>query len=169
MITSSLRASTAASRHDHGVTILKTVSLVAIVALAACADGDAGSAVTSPEEAPTSSATSLTITVDLGDGSTAQEWTLTCDPPGGTHAQPEAACAALLDLDPTVFDPIPANQVCTQIYGGPETATVQGPWNGEDLDASFARNNGCEIARWDAVAGLFPAMGGTDSSPASTP
>jgi Subtilisin inhibitor-like len=145
------------------------VALVATVTLAACADGEAGSTVASPEGAPTSPATALTITVDLGDGSTAQEWTLTCDPPGGTHPEPEAACAAVADLDPTVLDPVPANQACTQIFGGPETATVRGPWNGEDLDASFARNNGCEITRWDAVAALFPAMGSTNSSPTSTP
>ena len=146
------------------------VPLIAIVALAACADGDAGSTVTSPEGgAPTSPAKALTIGFDPGDGTAPQEWTLTCDPPGGTHPQPEAACAALADLDPTVLDPVPANQACTQIFGGPETATVRGPWNGEDLDASFARNNGCEITRWDAVAGLFPAIGGTASSPTSTP
>ena len=145
------------------------VSLVGILVLSACGDADSGSAVTSPEENPTSPPTSLTISVDLGDGSAAQEWTLTCDPPGGSHPQPEAACAALTDIDPTMFDPVPPNQACTQIFGGPETATVSGTWNGDAVDAAFARNNGCEIARWDGVAMLFPAMGGTNSSPTSTP
>ena len=51
--------------------------------------------------------------------------------------------------------PVPADQMCTQIYGGPETATVRGTWQGERVDASFSRQNGCEIARWDAAAGLL--------------
>ena len=140
------------------------VSLVGILVLSACGDADSGSAVTSPEETPTSPPTSLTISVDLGDGSAAQEWTLTCDPPGGSHPQPEAACAALADIDPTVFDPVPPNQVCTQIFGGPETATVSGTWNGDAVDAAFARNNGCEIARWEAaVEVLGGRYGGRES------
>jgi hypothetical protein len=98
--------------------------------------------------------------VYAGDGTAAQEWTLTCDPPGGSHPDTSAACAVLAGLDPTVFDPVDPNQMCTQIYGGPETATVRGTWDGEPLDASFARNNGCEIARWDAIKAMFgPAFG----------
>lgn len=64
------------------------VSLVGILVLSACGDAGSGSAVTSPEETPTSPPTSLTFSVDLGDGSAAQEWTRTCDPLGGSHPQP---------------------------------------------------------------------------------
>lgn len=121
----------------------------ALVALAACSDdGDVAAG---------TAQTSLTITVDLGDGSAAQEWALTCDPPGGTHPQPEAGCAALGAVDPTVFGPVGPGQACTQIYGGPETATIRGTWNGQPVDASFARNDGCEIARWDAVGEILGA------------
>jgi Subtilisin inhibitor-like len=133
--------------------------LVAISALAACG-GDDADVVAGPAASPTaetSPKTSLTLAVDLGDGMAAQEWTLTCDPPGGTHPQPELACAALEDVDPDVFAPVGPDQACTQIYGGPETATVRGLWNGMELDASFARNDGCEIARWDAVVELLGA------------
>jgi Subtilisin inhibitor-like len=121
----------------------------ALVALAACSDdGDVAAG---------TAQTALTITVDLGNGSAAQEWALTCDPPGGTHPQPEAACAALGAVDPTVFGPVGPGQACTQIYGGPETATIRGTWNGQPVDASFARNDGCEIARWDAVGEILGA------------
>ena len=131
---------------------------IAVVALAACGEGgDDVTPGTAGSPTPTAAQTELTITFDPGDGTAAQEWTLTCDPPGGTHPRPKAACAALTDIDPTVFEPVPPNQACTQIFGGPETATVRGTWNGEPLDASFARNNGCEIARWDAVVDLLLA------------
>ena len=83
---------------------------------------------------------------------------------GGSHPQPEAACAALADIDPTVFDPVPPNQACTQIFGGPETATVSGTWNGDAVDAAFARNNGCEIARWEAAVEVLAAGAATASS-----
>jgi Subtilisin inhibitor-like len=135
---------------------------VAVLALAACSDGDGNAdvAVGSPQPSPGSEETpptSLTIIADNGDGSAAQEWTLTCDPAGGSHPDPAAACEALGGLDPTVFAPVAPDQACTQIYGGPETATVRGSWNGTPLDASFSRDNGCEIARWEAVQPLFGA------------
>lgn len=100
--------------------------------------------------------TLLTISVDPGDGTPPAEWTLQCDPPGGTHPDSAAACGALGTVDPAVLMPVPPDAVCAQIYGGPETATIRGVWDGADVDASFARTNACEIARWDAVAGMFP-------------
>lgn len=131
--------------------------LAATSALVACG-GDDAEVVASPAPSPTaetSPQTALTVSIDNGDGTAAQEWTLTCEPPGGTHPQLELACAALNDVDPEVFAPVGPDQACTQIYGGPETATVRGTWNGTQLDASFARNDGCEIARWDAVVAIL--------------
>jgi hypothetical protein len=62
-------------------------------------------------------------------------------------------------MDPKTFEPVPGNQACTQQYGGPETATVKGTVNGENVDAKFSRMNGCEITRWDAAKPLFEAAG----------
>ena len=142
--------------------------ILAGLALTACGDDSADPTVAGPSPSPSSSPpsqqppqTSLVITIDAGDGAAAQDWTLTCDPPGGTHPDPAAACAALADIDPDVFQPIAPNQVCTQIYGGPETATMRGSRNGTPLNASFARNNGCEIARWDTITPLLPTGGAT--------
>ena len=50
---------------------------------------------------------------------------------------------------------MPQEAVCTQIYGGDETATVTGVVRGQQVDASFNRTNGCEIARWEALAPLL--------------
>jgi hypothetical protein len=46
--------------------------------------------------------------------------------------------------------------MCTQIYGGPETARIVGTWAGQAVDARFSRVDGCEIARWRALTGLLP-------------
>ena len=55
---------------------------------------------------------------------------------------------------------VPPNQMCTQIYGGPQTARITGTWDGKAVDASLKRTNGCETARWDALRPLLPAGGG---------
>ncbi len=126
-------------------------------ALAGCGgdDGEATVVTTTPAASPDQPQTSLTIAVTYGEAAQPAEWTLTCDPSGGTHPDPAAACAALAQVDPQILEPVAADQTCTQVYGGPEAATVRGTWQGEPVDALFSRQNGCEIARWDAVADLL--------------
>jgi len=137
--------------------VMRAALLAALaLGLAGCGSGDDEAVVTeTPAASPDAPETSLTITVDAGDDEPPVESTLACNPAGGTHPDPEAGCAALAELDAEAFMPVAADQMCTQIYGGPETATVRGTWQGERVDASFSRQNGCEIARWDAVAGLL--------------
>jgi hypothetical protein len=103
--------------------------------------------------------TDLTITVDDGAGSVTT-WHLTCDPPGGDHPDAEGACAALARNGAHALPEVPPNQMCTQIYGGPQTARITGTWDGKAVDASLKRTNGCETARWNALRPLLPAGGG---------
>ncbi len=97
----------------------------------------------------------LKISYDDGAGNVS-EWTLTCNPPAGTHPDPEAACRALEENADTALPPVPPTRACTQIYGGPQTATITGTWGGDPVDAKFSRTNGCEISRWAALKGLLP-------------
>lgn len=84
--------------------------------------------------------------------------TLTCEPDGGTHPRPDAACAALA-ARPDALEPVAGDLVCTQIFGGVETAAVTGTVSGELVEAAFDRRNGCEIARWDALEPLLRLSG----------
>jgi Subtilisin inhibitor-like len=102
--------------------------------------------------------TDLTIVINNGSGST-KTWRLTCNPAGGTHPHPEAACQALEHNGAAALPPVPKDKACTQIYGGPETATVNGTWNGQRVMSKFARNDGCQISRWKLLAGLLPPGG----------
>ncbi|PPK92361.1 subtilisin inhibitor-like [Kineococcus xinjiangensis] len=98
----------------------------------------------------------LTITVTDGAG-TSTTWTLTCPAdgePGGDHPDPAGACAAL-DAAKDPFAPVPKDLMCTQVFGGPETATVRGRWRDSDVAATFKRTDGCEIARWNRLAPLL--------------
>jgi hypothetical protein len=141
-----------------------TVGLIALAVpfAAACGNDDADDnavTVTDPtpdvEDAP---ASELVITMDPGDGNV-EEWTLTCDPDGGTHPDPAAACEALDELDPEVMQAVPDDAMCTMIHGGPHTATISGHWGETSVSSEFSRENGCEIARWDAVVELVRSSG----------
>ena len=111
-----------------------------------------------PETPSASGATDLTIVVRDGTGKTST-WRLTCDPPGGNHPDPEAACRVLEANGAAALPPVPEDKVCTQIYGGPETATITGTWQGRQVLSQFARNDGCQISRWKLLEGLLPPGG----------
>jgi Subtilisin inhibitor-like len=129
--------------------------LFVLVAAAGCAEPSSSVA--------TGSGSDLTVTVTESEGSTPTVWTLTCGADaGGEHPDPAAACAALqavVDEGGDPFAPVPADAVCTEIYGGSATATITGTWEGEDVDASYSRTNGCEIARWDPLMDVFRTTG----------
>ena len=116
----------------------------------------------SPAGGPATGATDLTIVLDDGSGAT-RTWRLTCDPAGGTHPDAAAACKALAEHGATALPPVPKDRMCTQIYGGPEKATVKGTWNGKAVNSAFSKTNGCEISRWKSLSGLLPAAGGPNS------
>lgn len=110
-----------------------------------------------PTTAQPSPGDELTIRYDNGNG-TVSTWTLTCAPAGGNHPDPKAACAALQSHE-VALQPVPPDRACTEQYGGPQTATITGTWRGQPVNSMLSRTNGCEIARWDALAGLLPRAG----------
>ena len=102
--------------------------------------------------------TSLQVTVwpNGPDHTPKRSYTLKCAPLGGTLPRRAAACRQLARLK-TPFAPTPKNMACTEIYGGPQEALVAGRLRGALVRARFNRRDGCEIARWNRVAFLFPA------------
>ena len=124
-----------------------------LVAVLAACSAPSPEPVVSPSAAP---AEVLTIVHDDGDEVTT--WQLSCDPPAGTHPDPAAACAVLADRGPAALAPAEPGRMCTQEYGGPDTATVTGRWQGREVDTTFGLRNGCEIARWRALVGVLPPL-----------
>ena len=119
---------------------MRTLAALAtlVVPLAACggSSGDSGSS------------TELRVTVwAAGKSGPARTATVSC--PG------DRACAELATLPASAFDPVPGDMACTQVYGGPEQAHVEGTLRGERVDADFKQTDGCEIARWNRVAFLL--------------
>ena len=99
-------------------------------------------------------ATQLTVRVDPdGDGpEQAKQARVSCDPEAGERGSP---CAAAGKLRPADFEPPADDVVCTQLFGGPETATISGTLARKPVEGRFSRQNGCEIARWEKVSALL--------------
>ena len=109
---------------------------------------------------PSGTAQPVDLTIVVSTDAGTQTWRLTCAPPGGTHPDPETACRVLAQNGERALPPVPKGRICTQIYGGPETATITGTWNGRVVLSTLSRRNGCEIGRWEALVGLLPRAGG---------
>jgi hypothetical protein len=127
--------------------------------LAACQSGPAAGNTT---PAPPPATLSMTANDGAGHVSSAR---LTCRGTSATatgylRLRAAAACrraralAAFLDVAP------PQNRICTQIYGGPQTARVRGRIGSRLIDRRFSRRDGCEIADWGRAALLLPRVSG---------
>lgn len=131
--------------------VLVAGALVTVAAVSGCGE-------TGGDPDPGSAPTDLTISVAPEAGALPRIWELRCDPATGTHPDPRAACAFLdqqADARRDPFAPVPGDVACTEIYGGPGVAAVEGRWRGRPVAATFTLTDGCQIARWQTAAALL--------------
>ena len=87
---------------------------------------------------------------------------------GDVPVSEQQACTALADdgVRDRLVNGIPSDQICTEIYGGPDIATIVGTHNGDAVNTSVDRSNGCGIDDWDRLlAGILPpALGFVEPS-----
>lgn len=169
-----------------GRSAVLALALVGVLGLGGCADdpvtvpAEPGAADSSDPDTPVTSspgdksptppsipagepiAADLTVQVDDGNGTTAT-YALTCEPEGGRHPDAKNACAAIATAGADAFGPPPKDQMCTELYGGPQTASVTGVLAGKPVNAQFSRTDGCEIGRWEALSALFGPVAGVDT------
>lgn len=85
---------------------------------------------------------------------------------GEVAVSDQEACLALNDdaVRTRLMEGPPADQVCTEQYGGPDTARIVGRIDDIPVDATVDRVNGCGISDWDSllVAVLPSAIGVTE-------
>ena len=74
----------------------------------------------------------------------------------GLPATDRKLCTTARRLAPLLSEKPPADRVCTQIYGGSETARIVGQVEGRRIDQRFSRSDGCRIADWDRAQPLIP-------------
>jgi len=138
--------------------------LLLLLGLAACAapagSGGDAAATSSTSTAAAPADDDLLVVLDRGDGTEPERYTLTClGTPEGDHPDPAAACAHLQGAE-DLFAPLPEDVMCTEQYGGPETARITGRWHGQPVDAEFSRTDGCRIGQWEALGPVLPPVGG---------
>lgn len=158
------------------LTGVRLAMLVPMLLLAACGGTDTATPAQSPA-AGTGTGTGdalagseptrndLVVAQDLGDGSPPQRWTLVCaGQVSGDHPAAQAACDHLTGLAEP-FTPLPTDLVCTEVYGGPQTASVTGTWQGDPVDLELSRTDGCRAAQWDGLGPLLPGPVGAGGAP----
>lgn len=72
----------------------------------------------------------------------------------------DVACLALNEepIRTRLIEGAPSDQVCTEQYGGPDEARIVGTLDGDDIDTTVDRSNGCGIDDWDSLlAKLLPS------------
>jgi hypothetical protein len=83
----------------------------------------------------------------------------------GLPANDRELCTTARDLALFLSEQPPADRVCTQIYGGPETARIVGQIEGRRIDRRFSRSDGCRVADWDRAQPLIPLQPQRRSGP----
>ncbi|MDR7084593.1 aminoglycoside phosphotransferase (APT) family kinase protein [Arthrobacter ginsengisoli] len=110
----------------------------------------------------------IDLTVRLTEAPGAPEYVFKLEASGGSLAggctlpDSAAALAAVTEHGEAIFFPKPGPpKMCTQQYGGPQVAVVTGWFAGRAVHRTFSRTDGCEIARWRAMAPLLGGVAGS--------
>ena len=140
---------------------LRTAATAALAAVATATGCDAAQA---PREGgfarPTPDA-SVRIAFDDGRGDLRRA-EIVCgarrDELGGYLRLAPAAetCRRLAEVSGFLTSRPSEDRVCTQVYGGPESAHFTGEIGGRRVDRRFSRTDGCEIADWERVEQFLP-------------
>lgn len=157
--------------------------VVAAFAISGCGDGEPGEAsgpdgsgggdtgMTSGEDGPGQErgrAVRLSIRVSDGRGSArAAEIACGAGPPRATgylSGAAEEACRQARRLGPWLATEPDEDRICTQVYGGPQEASIQGSVGGRRIDRRLGRANGCQIADWARAAALLEPVRGAEQN-----
>ena len=131
---------------------LLATCLIAIVGLAACGDSEEPD----PGDPADGGGAALTVTLDR-DGPEGPQKPETAEVSCEAESE-DTACAAATRLEAGAFDPTPPDVACTELYGGPDVATIEGTIAEVEVNAELTRSNGCEIERFDAAVPLLQAL-----------
>jgi hypothetical protein len=137
-------------RARNGARYLVIAAICAAAATACGSKPEPAGAGSAPAPAPK---VSLDITVSTTPNAPSKHWTLQCEPAGGTHPNPAAACAVLLKVK-NPFAPLPKGIMCPMIRVGTKTAIVKGTYFGKHIDTKLSPG-GCQLAQWEKIGQIF--------------
>jgi hypothetical protein len=122
------------------------LTAVTTVAPAVPASAQQGSPAAVP---PPAARTVLTLTIHKGNtpnGRLLAAVVLLCDPDGGTHPRPRAACTSLRSVRGR-FEDLPAAPYLCPLYVDRVTGRVTGRWRGTPVHYVHTSTNRCMLAR----------------------
>jgi hypothetical protein len=128
------------------------MAVAAVAAIAACGTTPAPSG-SSGGSSGAKPATSLTVSIQNGQGQVSKHWTLRCGPggaAGGSHPHAAAACRALLALK-NPFAKQKSGQMCPMIVASDKRAVFNGTLNGKKVHATII-DGGCQLAKWSKLS-----------------
>jgi hypothetical protein len=129
------------------------LTFLLVTVAAACGSDDAKT----DSGSATTTGTELTVT---GEAAKQLSGTLSCsgDTSTGTGMFADTAveiCQKVSD-EKAIFGEVGGDdRMCAEIYGGPEHARIQGTVEGEKVDVTVNRNNGCGIDDWTKLEWLL--------------
>jgi hypothetical protein len=142
---------------------MRTTLAVAVVAGLAVGCGSAASA---PSASPSGSERETSLRISYwSEGNDEQktsdkpddQWTLRCDPAGGSLPKDAEACRKLKTMK-RPFAPPRKDLQCTQQFGGPQEAVISGTYLGDRVFARLSLTDGCQIARFKRLGFLIPGF-----------
>lgn len=159
-------------RNPRPIAIL--IAIVTSITLIAAACGDSTTTVGAPSDNPTTTTSapdeplgsgpypiadiSFTIHPDGTDSAATATYQLSClgdtaTVTGDAPASADQMCLALNqpDIRQLLINGPAANQICTEIYGGPNVAVITGTLDDDAIDTTANRINGCAISDWDTT------------------
>jgi subtilisin inhibitor-like len=131
--------------------MIRTMIGLAVAGAALVAPATPAAAVGGGPAARLSSSLTLTYMAQAGFASAVK---LTCDPAGGGHPDPAAACAALAAADADMAKLPPGDRMCILLYQ-PVTAQLKGEWRGRAVEWKHTYGNTCEMHRATGVVFAF--------------
>jgi hypothetical protein len=137
--------------------------LLAAAVIAMGSFGPSGATVLAPVADASAAASGATVTLRMtandgkGHRSSAR---LSCRGDAATgsgyvRAHPVSACRTARRIAAFLAARPPA-RMCTQVYGGPQTARIRGTIGSRKIDRSFDRRDGCGISDWSRAGLLLP-------------
>jgi Subtilisin inhibitor-like len=134
-----------------------TIAAIGVLVVAGCGSAAAPTVGgTSGHHASTTAASKINLRITVTDGTTGpvKHWTLRCDPPGGTHPNPAAACRTLMSMK-NPFGPWSSVKImCPMILASARRAVITGTYDGHKVNQQIV-DGGCDILRWGKLKGIF--------------
>jgi Subtilisin inhibitor-like len=144
---------------------LVALALLGAALLAGCGSGESSDAAGDISMIAAQTDLDITVWPDGKGNGEPEQYTLSCPEPSGDHPDPDRACEAVYDLTADDFEPVPPGAICTEIYGGPQQARLEGTFAGAadvvPVALDLSRENGCQIDLWDRFAKIVPQPAGS--------